>query len=123
MGIGKVLKQLIKENGSNVNELAEKVDVSPQTLYSIIKRDNMKADLDVLCKICDFYSVDVTVFYSASRKGTPSCISREETELIENFRSVNEEGKEKISEYARDVAESPRYEKKNINELDTQKQA
>ena len=37
--IGKTLEKVLKENGTNVNELAKKINVSNQTLYSIIKRD------------------------------------------------------------------------------------
>lgn len=51
--IGTTLQQLITEKGTNVNELAKKIKISPQTLYSIIKRDNMKIDFDVLLRICD----------------------------------------------------------------------
>lgn len=38
MGIGSKLSKLIEANNANPNELARKVGVSPQTIYSIIKR-------------------------------------------------------------------------------------
>lgn len=63
MAIGHTLNVLIEESNYNINELASLVNVNPQTLYSIIKRDNMKADLDLLLKICEVLNVDINVFY------------------------------------------------------------
>ena len=36
MGIGNKLAQLLEANKTNANELAKKIDVSPQTIYSIM---------------------------------------------------------------------------------------
>lgn len=60
--IGKTLEKVLKENGTNVNELAKKINVSNQTLYSIIKRDNMKIDFELLLKICNALNVNVKRF-------------------------------------------------------------
>ena len=63
--IGRTLQEILNEKGTNVNELAKKIDVSPQTLYSIIKRDNMKADIDVLIKTCIVLDVNMERFYGS----------------------------------------------------------
>ena len=57
MGIGSKLSQLLDANGTNANELANKIGVSPQTIYSMIKRDSKKADIDVLLKIADSFGI------------------------------------------------------------------
>lgn len=62
--IGKTLQLILDEKGTNVNELSNKIGVSNQTLYSIIKRDNMKIDFEVLLKICRALNVSVERFYS-----------------------------------------------------------
>ena len=62
MGIGSKLDNLLTANNMNANELAKKVGVSPQTIYSIIKRDNKKADIDVLLKIADVFGVTAEYF-------------------------------------------------------------
>lgn len=62
--IGKTLQDVLNEKGVNVNELSNMINVSNQTLYSIIKRDNMKIDFEVLLKICDALDVSVERFYS-----------------------------------------------------------
>lgn len=62
MGIGAKLQKLIEEKNTNVNELANRAKVSASTLYSIIKRDNTKADIDVLLAIAKVLGVPVEYF-------------------------------------------------------------
>lgn len=62
MGIGAKLDELLKQQGSNANELAQKVNVSPQTIYSMIKRDSKKADIEVLIRISKELGVDPEYF-------------------------------------------------------------
>ena len=60
--IGSALKQLLAERHMPVGELARRVDVPAQTLYSIIRRDNMTIDFDVLLRICAALEVPIDVF-------------------------------------------------------------
>ena len=62
--IGKTLQDILDEKGTNANELSKMIGVSCQTIYSIIKRDNMKIDFEVLLKICKALNVSVERFYS-----------------------------------------------------------
>lgn len=62
MGIGKKLDQLMRERGTNANELANKVGVAPTTIYSMIKRDSKKADIEVLIKISRELDVEPEYF-------------------------------------------------------------
>ena len=50
--IGKILQDILDEKNIKVSELSRMINVSDQTLYSIIKRNNMKIDFEVLLKIC-----------------------------------------------------------------------
>lgn len=61
--IGEVLKQVLEEKGVTVSQLSEHTGISNQTLYSIIKRNNMKVDLADLLKICHSLGVSVERFY------------------------------------------------------------
>ena len=63
MGIGKTLSDILDEKNRNPNELADKIGESPSTIYSIIRRDNMKVDIAVLAKICFELGVDMERFY------------------------------------------------------------
>ena len=71
MGIGKTLSDILSEQNRNPNELAEKIGESPSTIYSIIRRDNMKVDITVLAKICSELGVDMECFYNEYVKNTP----------------------------------------------------
>lgn len=62
MGIGLKLEKLIKERNTNVNELAQKVGIAPTTIYSMIRRDSKKADIEVLFKIAKELGVDAEYF-------------------------------------------------------------
>ena len=62
MGIGKKLEQLLEVNNMNANELARKINVSPQTIYSMIKRDSKKADIEVLLNIAEVFGVTAEYF-------------------------------------------------------------
>ncbi len=64
--IGSSLKRLLSERGMTVRELSEKINVPVQTLYSIIRRDNMKIDFDVLLRICDALETPLDYFCRAS---------------------------------------------------------
>ena len=70
MGIGSKLAELIRANNTNPSELAKKVGVSPQTIYSILKRDSKKADIEVLLRIADTLGVNVEYFVDDSKPNT-----------------------------------------------------
>lgn len=92
MGIGSKLSKLIEANNTNPNELARKVGVSPQTIYSIIKRDSKKADIEVLLRIAEFFGVTVEYFVEEDSKPVTlaahfdgSEYTESELEEIKNF--------------------------------------
>ena len=70
MGIGNKLSKLLELNNMNPNELARKVGVAPTTIYSMIKRDIKKADIEVLLKIADILGVTVEYFVDEEVKPT-----------------------------------------------------
>lgn len=69
MGIGFKLDMLMKEKGTNANELAQKIGIPPTTIYSMIKRDSKKADIEVLVKIARELGVD-TEYFCGERENT-----------------------------------------------------
>lgn len=92
MGIGSKLSKLIEANNTNPNELARKVGVSPQTIYSIIKRDSKKADIEVLLRIAEIFGVTVKYFVEEDSKPVTlaahfdgSEYTESELEEIKNF--------------------------------------
>lgn len=96
MGIGKTLSTILKEKNSNANELAEKTNIPPTTIYSIIKRDNTKVDIEVLLKICNALDVDMERFYeeyytndtTIKKENVSDEYSNEEKRLINIYRKL-----------------------------------
>jgi Helix-turn-helix. len=85
MGIGYILDQLLKEKDINVNELARKTAISPSTLYSIIRRDNMKVDLEVLIKIARELKVAIDYFYDRSQSSNIYYLDPETAHLAQEI--------------------------------------
>lgn len=97
MGIGEKLNTLLKIRGRNINELASTLSISPQTLYSIAKRNNTKVDLDILQKIADELSVTLDYFCSdTSNSNNSITLNQTEKDLILIFRDLSEQGQEYI---------------------------
>ena len=99
MGIGNRLSVLLEKRETNPNELAKKVGVSPQTIYSIIKRDSKKADIEVLLKIADTLGVSVEYFIDdvspveSIRSDVPSS---SDIKLLKKYHCLDEHGKELV---------------------------
>lgn len=92
--IGTTMKRLLQERSMNVNELSRKTGIHAQTLYSIIKRDNMKIDFEMLVKICEGLEVPLEAFYEAGsgRPAVTQLPDTDEWDLIRNYRRLDEHG-------------------------------
>ncbi len=93
--VGTTLKRFLQERNLNVNELSRRTGISPQTLYSIIKRDSMKIDFDMLLRLCEGLDVPVEVFYEAcgGRPMAGKLPDLEEWDLVQNYRKLDPHGK------------------------------
>ena len=88
MGIGKKLEELIQKNNSNVKETAAKIGMSEQTLYSLIKRDSTRIDINTLMEISKALNVEPEYFSDCFNERKPDYIvlSDDEKEIIKNYR-------------------------------------
>ena len=96
MGIGSILSALIEEKGSNVNKVAQEASISPQTLYSMIRRDSMKVDIEVLIRVCRVLDVPVEHVYNkykGEEKTKQPLFSPHETKLIKKYRALDDNGR------------------------------
>lgn len=89
--IGSTLKQLLDERRMAVGDLARRISVPPTTLYSLIRRDNMKIDFDMLLRICDVLGVPVQTFCGSAGPELPSA---GELALLTKLRALDEHGRE-----------------------------
>ena len=75
MGIGIKLQELMKERDTNANELSSKTGIPVQTIYSLIKRDASKLEIDSLIKISHALGVNAEYFCSDELKDQPQTIA------------------------------------------------
>ncbi|MFP5522182.1 helix-turn-helix domain-containing protein [Peptococcus simiae] len=92
MAIGTKLKTLIEYRDTNVNKLAKETDISPQTIYGIIKRDNTKVDIRILQALAD--NLNVTLDFFATGETEDSSIDEEE--VLALYKQLDEYGKEAV---------------------------
>ena len=67
MGIGTRLVELMNDKNINANELANKIGVAPTTLYSMIKRDSSRVDIDLIIKISHALNMTADEFLSGEK--------------------------------------------------------
>ena len=67
MGIGSHLNALLRERGIRPGTLAREAGVSKNTVYSILKRDNDKADMAILGKLAQVLGVPVAALYGEDK--------------------------------------------------------
>lgn len=88
MGIGKKLQQLLDARNRTANDVAQSIHCSAQTLYSIIRRDNNKVDIDVLQAIAN--ELDVTLdYFTSTNTHEMNNVSPSEYELIKKYRLLS----------------------------------
>lgn len=98
MKIGAILQELLQEKNIKPAELSRVINVPASTIYSIIKRDNMKVDIDILIKISDALGVPAEYFYDKRTTNKSNDFSLDEIELIKKYRALDERGKKSVYE-------------------------
>lgn len=126
MGIGSKLDWLIKEKGRNVNDVAKAAKVPSSTVYSIIKRDNTKADLDDLQRLAKELGVTLQYFVDDEEDEASKFVyshkmmvlPHSEEKILTLYRKLNASGQLKVCEYTSDLVASGNYaESKEIDFL------
>lgn len=103
MGVGTVLGQLLEEHDKNANEFAREIGVCPQTLYSMIKRDSSKADLEIIYLICEALEVDVSIFFEEYREENKISnleLTASERKLLKAYRELCQQDQDRVSDFA-----------------------
>ena len=91
---GSMLKEILQEQGISISELARRLNVSAQTLYSMVKRDNQKVDFDMMMHICK--QLDVPVERLCEDNALPKMPDLREWQFIGKYRRLSESGKELV---------------------------
>lgn len=91
--IGSILKDLLEKRNMRAGELARRIGVPATTLYSIIKRDNMKIDFDLLLRICRELDAPIELFCGENPTQAPD---GKELALLRAYRGLDSHGREMV---------------------------
>lgn len=122
MGIGANLKELIALRGTNVNELANKIGVSPQTIYATIKRDSSKVDSSILLGLA--HALDVpceSILSFKERYGIPDqepldlitghSAYGDAIDILNDLEKLNDDGKKEAKKRVNELTQLENYVK------------
>ena len=94
MGIGVRLEAIMKAKNIYANELAKKIGVTSSTIYSMIKRDSSRVDIDLIIKIAHALGMTADELLSGENYEKPDTLaahfdgeifSEEELKEIDKF--------------------------------------
>lgn len=69
MNIGEKISELMAKRGTNAKELANKIGVTPSTIYSLIQRGSSRIDVNLLIKIANALGTTADELIAGERKG------------------------------------------------------
>lgn len=125
-----VLLELRKNNRLTQDELSNVLHITKQAL-SHYERGTRYPKKEIMEAIADYFNVDMnylsgrsmtTTALATPAANTPSpstaatpALSPDREELLANYDNLNEEGQQKVREYAADLIDSGKYEKESGN--------
>lgn len=97
------IKTLAKTQKIKLSEMLEVCELSKNTLSSMISGGSTPKS-ENLAKIADYLgcSVDYLLGRTDVPQNAPASLSEEEAELLQQYRSLDEQGKSKVDEYLSD---------------------
>ena len=106
--ISKNLKYYIENSKYNQVEIAKMLNISKASVTNWIKGKN-SPNIEYLDKLCSILNISINDIFSS--RASLLTYNQDEKNLIENYRSLNVEGKEKVRIYIDDLLDSPKYKK------------
>ena len=72
MNLGSRLEEILKDRGMTVTQLAREAEVSPQTLYAMIRRDSNKVDMNIMARILQALQMELAEFVELAGREAPA---------------------------------------------------
>lgn len=103
-----ILAEILEAQGMRPSQLAQKAGLGTSTVDDILKgkTNELNIGVDKMLKIANVLGVSVESLYGRNEQQD----SREQ-QLLTQFRSMNEEGKEKALDYIGDLVDTGKYKK------------
>ena len=107
MDIGKRIKDRRKELGLNAETVAEKIGVSPATIYRYESADILNMGIDKVELIAEaLYTTPAYLMGWTDEQP----LTEKEQKLFTSFKALNENGQTKAVDYVSDLADNPKYQ-------------
>ena len=111
--IGENIKRICQMKGIKQVDIAAYMGVSQGSVSNWIKGTN-SIDIENLAKLCAFLGVSLDQMYGLTPLASSMRLTPDESELLQLYRSVNEDGQYHIRETAKMVAGNPAMKKERI---------
>lgn len=130
MNILDKLDLLMHERGLNKRTLSQSCGIPYTTIIGLYKKGYEGARMSTVRGLAHFFDVSTDYLitdeitdphYGLSSPAAPvSDLTADETQLIDDYREFNDEGKEKVRDYVADLKGNPRYKKRDEPVMDKQ---
>lgn len=102
INIGKKLIQIRKINNISANKLAISIGVDPSTINKI-EKGTAKPSIDLLIKICEFFSITLSEFFNNGNNSEPVILNPQLKELLDNAKDLTPEQLELLSKFIKSI--------------------
>ena len=104
------IEALLEKNNVKKNVLAKHIGLVPSTITDYVKLRATPSH-GVIQKIADYFDIPKTEIDTTFKTDdSQSPISLSESILLKHFNTLNDKGKEKTIEYAKDLSRNPMYQ-------------
>ncbi len=107
MGIGRQVGLICAKRGMSLRKLAIKAGIPYTTLYSAVKRDSDKMDLQLFARITEALDVSLVELLEVENKNTENDTRLDS--IIQNYNQLNEAGKDDLAKHAEHLTYIPEY--------------
>ncbi|MEN8433920.1 hypothetical protein NX821_001091 [Clostridium septicum] len=106
------LKHIILSRYNSIREFSKIVEIPSTTLTSALDKGIGGMAVDRIIKICETLNIDIKTFEPINKE-KENLYSKEEKEHLDNFRNLNDLGKEKVNTYTKDLLDNPKYKEED----------
>lgn len=114
--IRKNIEMYIKTSQYNQAEIAQMLGISKASVTNWIKGTN-SPNIEYLDKLCDIFNIQINDIFEKHENKETENLTSDEAILLNNYKQLNQEGKEKALDYVNDLTENPKYKKCDMPEL------
>lgn len=120
------LNALMNEHGLNRKTLSEACGIPYTTIIGFYSKGYEGARMSTIKTLSHYFGVstdymirdEITDPNYGLTSASSAFLAVDETQLVEDYRSMNDEGKEKVRDYVADLKDNPKYKKCSQSRMD-----